>query len=559
MLVWHFPTFMGLTAALMLMAGLVLPKRLGIVGRMARSIAKRKRLAVIVAGLFGFGIPMVISLWRGHAPNFHDEHSNLLAADTFIHGRLTNSTPPFAEHFDSYHTLVRPTYQSKYPPLPGLTFALGKWLGGDFIVGSWLSLGLLAAAGCWMMQALLPSRWALLGGLILATHPSILFFASSNWSQTYWGGGATAAAGALVYGAVGRVTRGGSPWHFAILGVGLMMLANSRPFEGLLVSLPAACVMLAWTVRSFRTEGIKRTALQLAPLALVLASGLGAMMLYFDRVTGNPLRMPYLEHEAQYAVAPSFYPLPLRPVPKQYFLDDGTANPDLAHRHGFHAVGYEMESYRMYDTAEGRWRAAGNRLLQLGRYFLLPLLPVFVGLLWLRRSRKTWLMASACLCVLAGSMFAVWTSPHYVAPFTAIVVFLAVQGLRVCVVMRPLTRVGTRILLVTALTGWVGVSCWLWVVLVQRSTPIEFEFRRQQVAQQVAAEGGKHIILVRYEPKHVWGAELVYNGADLDEPAVLWARSLGSEKDRRLRDAFPDRTVWVLDHSPGEWILSREP
>lgn len=553
----HLPTILCLAVALILMIGLALPRNLGSIGRLARSLAKRKRLAVLAAGLFGFGIPASMAIWRDHAPNIHDEHSILLAADTFAHGRLTNPTPPCAENFDSFHTLVRPTYQSKYPPLPGIMFALGQGVAGDFIVGAWISLGMLAAAGCWMFQAFVPARWALLGGLMLASHPSILFVVTYNWSQAYWAAGATAAAGALVYGAVGRIRRGGSPRHFLILGIGLLMLANSRPFEGLLVSLPAAALMGAWIFCQFHSAGVGSTILQLTPLLIVLGLGIAAMLAYFQRVTGNPLRMPYLEHEAQYAVAPTFYPLPVRPVPKGYFQADGSINPDMTHRYEFHASGYELASYHLYDSVDGQLRETGKRMLRIGGYFFLPFTPMFIGLLWLRRSWKTWFLAAACLCVLAGSLFVVWTFPHYLAPFTAATVLLVVQGLRVLIVVRPLGRDVSRVFLVSVLVTWLTTTGWLWVTLEKRSGPDEFEFRRQRIARQVSAEGGKHLILVRYAPNHNLGAELVYNGADFAETPVLWARSLGPEKDQCLRAAFSDRTFWLLEHAPGKWNLER--
>src|ERR1035438_1268272 len=53
----------------------------------------------------------------------------------------------------------------------------------------------------------------------------------------------------------------------------------------------------------------------LLPAALLLIVTGGSMAYYFWRVTGKPWRMPYVEHERQYAIAPVFIFLPLNPVP----------------------------------------------------------------------------------------------------------------------------------------------------------------------------------------------------------------------------------------------------
>jgi hypothetical protein len=91
-----------------------------------------------------------------------------------------------------------------------------------------------------------------------------------------------------------------------LMGVGLALLANSRPYEGLVISVPVAVLLLTWMVgKSGPTAqvSIKRIGL---PICGVLAMAGGAMGFYNWRVTGDALRMPYQVHEKTYGVAPVF-------------------------------------------------------------------------------------------------------------------------------------------------------------------------------------------------------------------------------------------------------------
>src|SRR5580704_11436597 len=237
------------------------------------------------AALFLFVIALRIALLAQLPvpnPGIHDEFSYLLMGDTFIHGRLANPPHPLWRSFETFHVLWFPTYASKYPPAQGLVLAFGELLGSPWI-GVLLSAAAMAAAFVWMLQAWIPARWAFLAGVLAALRLCV----ASYWINSYWGGAVAAIGGALVLGAFGRINRRPSLAMGILLGLGVAILFNSRPYESVFFCIPVAMAILFWLRRQFREVETRRAALRLVviPVGVILLLAGGMMARYNWRVT----------------------------------------------------------------------------------------------------------------------------------------------------------------------------------------------------------------------------------------------------------------------------------
>lgn len=472
-------------------------------------------------------------------PAVHDEFSYLLGAETFASGRLTNPTHPLWIHFETFHVNQQPTYATKYPPAQSLAMAVGQRLLGNYWYGVWLSVGCMCACLTWMLQGWVARRYALIGGLMAIAQWGV----AGYWINSYWGGALGAAGGALVLGAVPRLVWRANAPSMALGALGVLLLANTRPFEGALTTMGAAVALVIWRRRAGgRVSELILTKAAL-PAAILLVAGVGSMAYYNYRVTGDPLLLPYIVNERQYSSSPHLWILPpSHPV---------TYRHDIMRRFW---IDWDKPFYLEARANPGV--VLKDFVCSVLPFFINPLTGLLIAIaIVLRRGWKVSLVLVLMAVPIVGILTEKAASMHYFSPATGLVLVLAMCGLQFLRTVRiRRVRLGT-----TALVVFAGVFLMDRVFKITselRSTaPNAFAVSRQLLIHKLEATGRQHLVIVRYSPKHSIHDEWVYNHADIDGSSIVWAHDMGVQQNREIVDYYRGRDIWLLDPNASPPLL----
>jgi hypothetical protein len=374
-------------------------------------------------------------------------------------------------------------------------------------------------------------------------------------------------------GALARLLRRASPRPALTLGLGLAILANTRPYEGFVLGALSGVFLLVHSIRLVlrgrenssqlvRTIGL--------PIAAVLLPTFIWMGYYNYRVTGDPLQMPHSLYAIQYeSWSPFLWSNSPRPMPK---FDHEI----------FRAFSLAFESREnLFDRQHIFLQHLAN-LIDFYRLFLgLPLLLcILIGSPRLMRDRRLRVPALFLLLFYLGLSVEANLYPHYFAPATVLVFLIATAAVRdvsslfssrkmrlvascallLCITMFDVRRIvdpasricphidlagqaAERDLAMPSVSG--GWSPTVGARSIRSRAP--FVEQREQVLTFLQKQPGQLLVLVLYGPRHIVHYEWVYNDANIDQSRIVWARAMPGVKDDELLRYYPERRVWILD------------
>jgi hypothetical protein len=223
----------------------------------------------------------------------------------------------------------------------------------------------------------------------------------------------------------------------------------------------------------------------------------------------------------------------------------------------FHTA-FEFDEYAGETGAWGYFLSMIYRAGMILWAYLRPMLllvPLIVAMVSFRHRRRVVMSILICTTVLMLHMIICpWMRISYMAPIAGLLLMLVGLGLqridRWQFKNEPLGRVLVRAIVVTHVI--VGVFS---LVNFSRATSRSAFVQRNQLIHDLRAQGGGHLVLVKYGKGHAPTSEWVYNDADIDASPVVFARSLGAAEDEQLLAYFSTRKVWRLDITNHEVIV----
>jgi hypothetical protein len=348
----------------------------------------------------------------------------------------------------------------------------------------------------------------------------------------------SAAGGALVIGGARYLMLDPRKSYAFVLAFGLAILANSRPYEGFILSIPVGLALLIWLIKNRRTAAgalaIRRILLVCLPIGLLTLCG---MAYYNLRTTGDVRQTPYLVYEGTYSASALFV------------WQHPAQKPTYRHRimEEFHTkfeLPYYLAKHSIIGFVKINFVVALMYFFVAGNVLAIPVIRSASQLAgWFRQDHSGRLAFLIYSFFALGMMLPSYSLPHYWAPITGLNHLFVLQGIRFWRLRDRRTGQLVLYLLPTLCLALLSISLYNSTTFYD---PLAPHIQRARTLSILERGNDKHLVVVQYGPHHSFDNEWVFNQADIDAAKVVWARDMGLSKNCELVNYFRDRVIWWL-------------
>jgi hypothetical protein len=208
----------------------------------------------------------------------------------------------------------------------------------------------------------------------------------------------------------------------------------------------------------------------------------------------------------------------------------------------------------------GELKHSTQKAQTLWRFYFGPALSiplVMLAAVWRSRRMRFLFLAAGCTLFLTLMQFV--SLPHYAAAATGAMIAILVECARRLRRVRYRGRpIGLQLVLAAPLLmlGILAIRIGLEKAHLPFTQANNFESwccvqpgnqGKARILAMLQHSGGRHLVIVKPKDDPNNFLQWIYNSADIDREAVVWARDLSADENRRLIEYFHGRKVWLVD------------
>jgi hypothetical protein len=205
----------------------------------------------------------------------------------------------------------------------------------------------------------------------------------------------------------------------------------------------------------------------------------------------------------------------------------------------------------------GFLKGVSEKLFMFGRYYIRVIFLV-PFLFFVFSPKGFWQKYSlgVLLILLIANFITTWNETYYIAPITALFIYMILSGFRTSSFRKWKLYQNTvnTILVIILLHPFIGVAAHM-----KRDRSDFVNIKKEQI-DKLNLNGRKDLVIVHYDQEHKSNNEFVYNEPDIENADVIWARDLGEKKNKELINYFKERNIWYYypDEDPHKLLKYEE-